>query len=91
MFPIVMSILAATSIYAGFLMFNQDSIAGIAGVLLGIILIINPSLLVIRRFRAFMGNGSHDARPAGPQKKSPKKPHLKLVRSEQDEERPTIH
>jgi hypothetical protein len=86
-----MSILAATSIYAGILMFNQDSIAGIAGVLLGIILIINPSLLVIRRFKTVVSDGFHGAKPGDLQKKNPKKTHLRLVRSEQDEEQPTIH
>ena len=91
MLPIIMSILAATSIYAGILMFDQNSTAGIAGVLLGIILIINPSLLVIRRFRGFVGNEFHGAKPGSPQKKTPKKNHLRLVKSEQDEERPTIH
>jgi hypothetical protein len=90
MFPIIMSILAVTSIYAGILMFNQDSIAGVSGVLLGIILITNPALLVLRRFRT-VGDGFHAAKPGDPQKKSPKKNHLRLVKSDQDEERPTIH
>jgi hypothetical protein len=86
-----MSILAATSIYAGILMFHQDSIAGIAGVLLGVILLINPLLFAIRHLGASVGDDIRGAKSSGsPQKKSPKKNHLKLVRP-QDEERPTIH
>lgn len=91
MFPIIVSILAAASIYAGILMFDRDSIAGISGVLLGIVLLINPSLIAIRHLRVLMGHEKQGAKPASPQKKGPRKTHLKLVRPEQDDERPTIH
>jgi len=91
MFPIVMSILGVTSIYAGILMFHQDAIAGTTGALLGIVLLINPFLIAVRQLRAFMGHEVRGAKSDSPPKKSPKKTHLKIVRSEQDEDRPTIH
>lgn len=90
MLPIVMAILAVTSIYAGILMFHQDSTVGFAGIFLGIVLLINPLLTTIRRMGASPGRRTAAPKSGSPRKKSPRKTHLKLVK-QQDEESPTIH
>jgi hypothetical protein len=87
MIPVVLFIFGAAFIYAGILMASQNASAGIVSALVGILMIIKPSVDAIRRFRALSGGMTASSRkaPGGGKKR-----HLKLVKTE-NEQKPTIH
>jgi hypothetical protein len=87
MIPVVLFIFGATFIYAGILMSSQDASAGIVSALVGILMIIKPSVDAIQRFRALSGGVTISSHKAPGRRK---KRHLTLVKTE-NKEKPTIH
>lgn len=86
MISLILAILGAACVYAGIMMLNRDYLTGMAGIVVGIVLVSRPLLRGISYFRPVPNTGTRTGRQKGRRPKS----HLKLVKSE-DEKRPTIH
>lgn len=86
MASIFFAIIGAAVVYAGILMLHQDYLTGMAGIIVGIVLLSKPLLQGIGYLRPMSSAGAGVGRKKGPRAKT----HLKLVKSG-DEKRPTIH
>lgn len=82
----ILLVFALIVVYTGILTFRTDSTAGIALMVVGAVLIINPILYFIRYF-GLMPAPRLAAKPGAKRRKS----HLKIVKSDDDRRPPTIH
>ncbi len=89
MLSLVLFIFGATLTYTGYLASGRDPAVGLAVALIGIIVIIKPSLNALRYYRTHFGRPPQPVGRKGGKKGPARKTHLKVIHSRDD--KPTIH